>query len=168
MRCLRLLFSKVDPRRYTRFIRIHETFAVPSWRRARWLFFFGNQAVSASCALQPAHFPLGLGICRNNSSFASACPMLSASFQRTPRCTTLRTRCISTPVSCLTSVPQAPLNPSKCLFRFLPPCCGRLAALWILSVRLFILAARNAPFRLQASSQGSSTFIYTFIIERHS
>ena len=78
-RLVRSLFLKVDPRRFPKFHRSHEAFALLHGNAPFSTLSFNSQAVSALCALLFLRMILllGLGIDRNCSSSASnACIVL--------------------------------------------------------------------------------------------
>lgn len=109
--------------------------------------FFGSQAVSALCApfFLRMILLLGLGIDRNCPSSASnSCIVLRncTSFRLDARI--LASVDSSALASCLTSVPQTPLNPSRTFVPLPAVLLQRLAALWILSVSLFTMVSEYA------------------------
>ena len=120
---------KVDPRRFPKFHRSHEAFALLHGNAPFSTLSFNSQAVSALCALLFLRMILllGLGIDRNCSSSASnSCIVLRScmSFRLDAR---IRIRgFFDTCVLPYISSASAPSTLHEHSFRFLPPYCSGL------------------------------------------
>ena len=105
---------KVDPRRFPKFHRSHEAFALLHGNAPFSTLSFDRQAVSALCALLFLRMILllGLGIDRNCPSSASnSCIVLRSCMSFRLDARILASVDSSALASCLTSVPQAPPQP---------------------------------------------------------